>query len=656
MATVFPSAVSALQKQYKTTTRPAVPPRDALPEVTFVRVAGTTDAAFYTECVTTYSDYQSYQLNGKRYYFYTSGVQNAADFGGIVPMLQGKEDADGNRTITIYAQAAHAGAPAVTTTSSDSSWNAGARSIDTIGEYGFYEFSVDVDAAAFDRGYIGLVAADASPANSVSILDSEYAFYLRSDDPDTGAPRSRIRRNGNNISGAASKIGVSVSAGARYRILRMPAGVTFQVLDRVTGDKLFEYTPTGYAPTGDMRLDVSLHRSLDAITYPICVTPDTDIDGWEEAVGVGADVMDFQATLSPFLAYTGINVTNPYGRISRSLEPPTATWEMVPQNTVIAPTEPFRAFLGRGLNRIVGTAPGLELDLFTLTTVESLDRSFTIGDRNKISFAPLTASLGSSPSPTDITASFYLWVLDGLALQNHYTTEHLGAGFTATYTVTGAYAQQDVFELPGVTASLTMPVELPEIELTLTLATLGVNATLKRYGQRDTLVVNPQYVMHAETNAAWKYDELIFSSMVTTDDGSVFALDPENGLRVLNTAGGIDPTPAATETPTQYFIDFGGSDYDVATRKNLDSVWLGMEYSGTFETSGEAVGDVLVSTEVSSEYTYPVISTPPQSRAVCGRGLYGRTIRVRYQWTTTREFMIDSLEVSINTGQNRRVP
>lgn len=672
MSTVFPSALSTIQKQLKSVAHPAIPAFSGLPVATITRAQGQTAQEFCQACIDAFGitgvggtaeerRYESLTRDGRQYRFVSFPMPDGApplppaDEYYVVPMIQGPPQSDGSRIVTILAQPAYSAKAASTTVSSSATWDSGARSIDTVGEYGFFEFSIDTANDKFDRAFIGLVAADSTPADNVAITDAEYGFYLRADDPDNGSFRSRIQHNGNDISGAASKLTTSISADVRYRIFKTPTAVTFSCLDPATGDVLFEYTPAGYAITGEVRLDVALYRSLDAVTMPVCVTPENNPDVWEEMFGAGAEVANFEATLSPVQVYIGEAAD--FFRVVVPVEPVEIAIAVEPYGYVAQNLPAVHVYLGpSSFFRVIAETPAVEIEQISWHTDPEREKTFTIGDDVDIYMpmrgahrSAMTASWTCVPSPVDIEVFFRV----EMDLRNRVTYAPL-SGVSLAFSVSTVFESGAVNTIStSLDTSFNVTYQI-ERDITVSLGTLEVSSGKTLFGTIDRLALDPQYVLHTQTSAPWEYAELVFTDMVTTEDGSVFMLDPELGILALNGPDGAELTQPEDEL--FYLADFGGSDYDVATRKNLDSVWLGMEYTGTFETPGEAVGDVFVSTEVSSEYTYPVISTPPQSRAVCGRGLYGRTIRVRYQWTTTREFMIDSLEVSINTGQNRRVP
>lgn len=181
--------------------------------------------------------------------------------------------------VILFERAAIPKKGVVTTPTINSSWNASARSMDSLAGDGYFEFGINQDLKA---AYFGLTFRDSSAPGSVSPKDADYAFYLAADSSG-GAPTSRIRFKGANISGVGV-IPVSVSAGARYRIVRENNGLHFLVLD-TEGEVLYRYdVPATGDITQEVVLDVSMYRSNDSVVLPILITPD-NTEAWDERYG-----------------------------------------------------------------------------------------------------------------------------------------------------------------------------------------------------------------------------------------------------------------------------------------------------------------------------------------------------------------------------------
>jgi hypothetical protein len=171
-------------------------------------------------------------------------------------------------------------------------------------------------------------------------------------------------------------------------------------------------------------------------------------------------------------------------------------------------------------------------------------------------------------------------------------------------------------------------------------------------GDPSLAEVDPQYVLNELTAAPWTYTGVAFTDMKNTRDGGAFLLCPVRGLLAINGPGGTPVRNAPAET-LAYSVNFGGSDYGVSARKNMDSVWVGVAVTGTPPTT---IGNVTLQSDEDKQYTHPLRYTKPLSRAMAGRGFSGRTIRIQYEWTTSLQFAIDMVEPSLATGSNRRMP
>lgn len=657
MAVVFPNSKATLQKRLHSTAHPALPAFAGLPQVYITRPAGMSEGEFYLLCVDTYPQYQSVRPNGKRYYFYTAGVTSLPDFGGVVPMIPGETDpTTGARQITLLAQPSYAAVPASTTTKVDTGWNSGGRSVDTIGDDGFFEFSLDIASTQFDRAYVGLVPAEGMPdPDGTSIHDAEYTFYLRSDNPTTGQPRSRIRRDGENISAAASKIPISVNANARYRILRTSGAITFYILDPDTGETLFRYSPAGYNPDGDLRLDVTLYKSLTAITQPIRVLPGED--NWDVAFGV-SPALAINATGGPIQAYLGVD---PFTRMVAEIAPcttPLINAVDVEYTFVVAP--PLQTYMGRHpFARITAEIAAPEILLIETTSSETF---YTLDVGNGVDiYLPMkgahwnapTASFTMIPTPIIVSVDFGGLGLDFLTTRSVPVTQGATLDFTVTTELFLAPDPiTDDFLFLGFSVSV-----VQDFNIAVDLGGLAIDMIPTADGVIPLETTDPQYVFGVDTSAPWEYTGMSFTSMVTTDDGSVFFMNPQTGLFALNGADRTRVLPAPRST-LGYAINFGGRDFGTSERKNPDSFWLGISAPDLSEAAPEDLsrGALTVSTDTSPEYVYDVQPCDPSSRVVVGRGLTGRVIRATYMWTTDRDFTLDSVEVSLAGNDKRRVP
>lgn len=566
--------------------------------------------------------------------------------------------------VTFFERAAIPAKSAVATPVSNSSWNASARSMDSLTGDGYFEFSVNQDLKA---AYFGLTLKDTAAPGSVSPKDASYAFYL-SADSGGGAPTSRIRYKAANISGVGV-IPVSIAAGARYRIVRENNGLHFLVLDE-DGEVLYRYdVPTSGALPGEVVLDTSMYRSNDSVLFPILITPE-NVEAWDERYGPaeylriaiemaplrdlwnqhlpaetpGAGVFQnrfdisfpqlsaeftsnraphFDITLAPLRA-TFYN--QPFFRIAGDLQVDAPTADLVLRTEEGAPLPQYDL---DGLFEGVMYMQPLELVSALILQTAATPPPGPIVYELEVDFGSVDVDSGT---PVVTERKTYL------------LTVSLGSVAVDTIAPTIDRLSTLVVQL-GTVNVRNMPSKV-RVPVTLITVDMGAVDILSEGGVERG--VPTQYVVNVETGAVWTYENFDFLNPQSID-GVLFGT---RGGQLHRT--GPEYVDGG-EPISRIRVDFGGMDFKTAITKNVDSV-----YAGIVRDSDASPVSVEVSTDkddFTQVYTYNMDNVEPTSRAVIGRGLSGRTWRFSIEINEVTDFELNLFEWSVAPStQRRRVP
>jgi hypothetical protein len=149
-----------------------------------------------------------------------------------------------------------------------------------------------------------------------------------------------------------------------------------------------------------------------------------------------------------------------------------------------------------------------------------------------------------------------------------------------------------------------------------------------------------QYAVNAATGALSTYRDFGFTSFYRVG-ADTYAIKP-GGLYKLEYGADDDGTPFSAH------IDFGDSDFGTAARKNLDSLYLGMNNSSEVFAR--------LTTDNGDDNYYTVTQTTPTARVIAGRGVSARRWGLRLDIIDAGEFELDNVEFSVGVATNRRMP
>lgn len=149
-----------------------------------------------------------------------------------------------------------------------------------------------------------------------------------------------------------------------------------------------------------------------------------------------------------------------------------------------------------------------------------------------------------------------------------------------------------------------------------------------------------QYAVNAATGALSTYRDFGFTAFYRVG-ADTYAIKP-GGLYKLEYGADDNGIPFSAH------IDFGDSDFGTAARKNIDSLYLGMNNSGEVFAR--------LTTDAGDDNYYTVTQTTPTARVIAGRGVSARRWGLRLDIIDAGAFELDNVEFSVGVATNRRMP
>jgi hypothetical protein len=552
-------------------------------------------------------------------------------------------------------------------------WNSTARSIDTIAANtdGLIEFTTGTPV-----GVICGITPSSVDGTSTSPWDCTHAFYIT-------ATEIFIYEPVMGYSSLSAFGALSVpEVGKLYRIQRTSGVVKYYVND------VLVYTSTRMS-TEEVYMDASLYRASDYVENPFIgagtpvfasgffeiSAPAADAHFWGSTTGIGA----FPATVGtitlasandrimsvdmPLPAFTSTLTLTNYLHISATTPALDVKWSNkiyagfdgeLPAPTVLmnGTTTNYAniAWFLPQLPPVIGYLHGWASYPISIdTTLPAIDCMFS----------------GDLDSPADFKIANFGRIGAPMLFQSPVMRAYFDDGF-------GDWFSYEIFEVLGVRVAFsgdnilhaTLPATLTNtFEITATLITddTQFDETLTateswEIGQilyaliQDGFTISNrmpeqemdliQYAVNAATGALSTYRDFGFTAFYRVG-ADTYAIKP-GGLYKLEYGADDDGIPFSAH------IDFGDSDFGTAARKNIDSLYLGMNNSGEVFAR--------LTTDAGDDNYYTVTQTTPTARVIAGRGVSARRWGLRLDIIDAGAFELDNVEFSVGVATNRRMP
>jgi len=223
--------------------------------------------------------------------------------------------------------------------------------------------------------------------------------------------------------------------------------------------------------------------------------------------------------------------------------------------------------------------------------------------------------LGATPVVTPVVV-FFVQITEGL---------DIGEALTVTVLLDEAILAQ---------------LDVSSTEVTLSEIMHAVMTGKLRIGEAATTTAlqELQYAVNLATGALTTYRGFDFTGFVQLD-GITYA-SRDDGIYILREGDDNGATRDAS-------IDFGDFDFGGMNRKNVESLYLGLDSDGTVYAKLTADG---------TETVYTVSQTSPTARVIAGRGAQARRWGLRLDFVAVTDLRLDNVEYSIALADRRRMP
>lgn len=518
-------------------------------------------------------------------------------------------------------------------------WNAGARSVDVMSDDGYFELEYGVGAQHLILG----LTPEAVAGTSTSPVDTTHAFYV-------SASTIKVMEEGEIVADSE----IARTDAVRLRIMRKSGAVIYAVYSQTTDVLLWKYTSTA-ASTGNVYFDVSIYLSGNYVELPV-------FEAAAEEIGLNG----ITATLPAFVC--GMSDISDW--VNVALPPFTLTW--APPSGLINATLP--AARARMMD-VYGDLFALELPAFTATVRIIKPLAEPIVELTQIN-ARIVMGVelyGYTSLPLSINAEIAVasWLSDhamrrvAAALPTPVvamgTRGSIGAPFVPPemiQVVSWFYADPDI--AVTIMSTLEFDTEIANADLSIVfdkamLDTLNLSSEFSLNALLDVLLQSGitlsgyvvygneypdvQYAVNIANAALTTYRNFDFSSF-TQLNGEVYGTKPD-GLYRLRTG---DDDGVLRDV----FIDFGGTDFGTTTRKNVDSIYFGLDTD-----ADQVVARVVY--EDGAERDYAVRMHHPTATATMSRATVARKWRLQLQALDTTEFKLDTVEYSVGVHTRRRM-